>query len=83
MLCAPLDISTSKFIVMVVKSSSKSKTYFCLIFFTKLSWTSIKKFFWDGNYIHDINAYKAFLAIHFQQTVLVSYFWQPIDQDLP
>ncbi len=28
-----------------------------------------------------INAYKASLAIHFQQPILISYFWQPIDQD--
>ncbi len=29
----------------------------------------------------NINAYKVSLTIHFRQTILVSYFWQPVDQD--
>jgi hypothetical protein len=83
MLCAPWDISASKFVIMVVRSINKDKTYFYLIFFTKLTEHQFKSFFLDGNCTNDINTYKAFLAIHIQQIILVNYFWQPIDQDLP
>jgi hypothetical protein len=33
--------------------------------------------------LEDIYAYKASSTIHFQQTILVSYFWQPMNLDFP
>ncbi len=74
MSCALLDIQRLKRDVIVVQSSSKGKTYFCLVYSTKLIKTSFEKFFEMEIPLEDIYAYKASSTIHFQQTILVSYF---------
>jgi hypothetical protein len=52
---------------MVVQSLSEGKTYFCLVFFTKLNKTSFEKFFGMEAALKDINAYKATLTKHFRE----------------
>jgi len=50
---------------MVVQSFSKGKTYFCLVFSTKLNKTSFEKVFGMEITFKDLNAYKASLTKHF------------------